>query len=718
MLGLFKRRYLLVWAAAGCVAAAVAALPPLHSAPFAGRVCKIGVRNHIADPGPSSYGRVDSLAVEVVSDAARRAGIRLEWVECPEGPDYALRSKKVDLWPTVVKSPERARYLYVTDPWMVVQQCLVSKGPPKKNWQGVPVAYGLGQASTVAGHLPGAALIHKQGEAAAIQSVCSGQADAAFVLEQSLASLLLNRPEGCSSADFRVTPLHGSGGELGIGAVFDSAPIADELRTQIGRMAADGALTGLFSKYSIFSSSETKVVYELIDAERRSRLLAYGAAGMFVALAVLFWQVRRAREARRAAVRANSAKSDFLANMSHEIRTPLNGIVGMAELLAGTPLTSDQREMTDVIRTSSEALLAIVNNILDFSRIEAGGIELEQIAFDLRVLVDSVVKLFGPQARAKGLKLETLVAGDVDRLLVGDPLRIRQVLTNLLGNAVKFTETGNVRVEVKRAASSALLFRVSDTGIGIDPRKAPLLFRPFTQADSATTRKYGGTGLGLSISHRLVSLMGGSIGVDSQPGCGATFWFLLPLVSANQWQGAMPAVSPAELPGPGPLLPPAPAGDRRVLIVEDNPVNQIVALRTVGSLGYAAQVASGGQQALDAFDHERFDVILMDCQMPGMDGYQATAEIRRRESRAPCGRRTPIVAMTANSIEGDREKCRTAGMDDYLPKPIRMAELSKTLARWTALAVPPPIPPSAPATDTFATPVPVSTTPPGPPTGR
>jgi len=359
-----------------------------------------------------------------------------------------------------------------------------------------------------------------------------------------------------------------------------------------------------------------------------------------------------------------------------------------------------------------------VNNILDFSRIEAGGFQLEEIAFDLRVLLDSVVKLFGPQTRSKGLRLETVVAGDVDRLVVGDPLRLRQILTNLLGNAVKFTATGMVRLEVKRAADNALLFRVTDTGIGIDPRAAPLLFRPFTQADSATTRQYGGTGLGLSISHRLVSLMGGSIGVESQPGHGASFWFLLPLASADQSRCAVPATSPVELPSPGPLLPPTPAGERRVLIVEDNPVNQIVALRTVGSLGYAAQVASGGEQALEAFDRERFDIILMDCQMPGMDGYQATAEIRRREARTPDSRRTPIVAMTANSIEGDREKCRAAGMDDYLPKPVRMTELSKTLARWTAPAGPPPIPPPVPFIGSSATPVPASTTPPGPPTGR
>ena len=482
----------------------------------------------------------------------------------------------------------------------------------------------------------------------------------------------------------------------------------------------------------VHAGAPTRVVYLFLDPAHYARWLALGAAGLGFVLAALFWQMRRCRDARRAAVNANAAKSEFLANMSHEIRTPLNGIVVMAELLAGTRLDPEQREMAGVIKTSSECLISIVNNILDFSRIECGGLPLETVSFDLRALVDSVIRLIGPQALGKGLELKSSVCRDIPTMARGDPLRIRQVLVNLLGNALKFTETGGVRLEVSqtgdRAEFRGLLFRVIDTGIGVDPRTADSIFRPFTQADSAASRKYGGIGLGLAISHRLVTLMGGSISVENRPGGGSTFWFLLPLLLPEELQpedlsteqplpeglrpGALsPEISsqaqPLAPPAAAPLLP-APSGDGRILIVEDNPVNQIVALRAVGTLGYAAEVASGGEQALEALRRDRFAAILMDCQMPGMDGYQAAGEIRRRESHAPSQAHTPIIAMTANAVEGDIERCQAAGMDDYLTKPIRMAALSRALERWTRAA----------ATGSAASPRPAAPRLPDPPNGH
>jgi signal transduction histidine kinase len=344
---------------------------------------------------------------------------------------------------------------------------------------------------------------------------------------------------------------------------------------------------------------------------------------MLVVLAVLVWQVALARSAHRAAIKANSAKSEFLANMSHEIRTPLNGIVGIADLLARTPLDAEQRELTAIIKSSSECLVSIVNNIFDFSRIESGSMHLEPAEFELRALVDSVVKLFASQAHAKGLELRSFVGPGLPVTVTGDQARIRQTLVNLVANALKFTAAGSIRVEVSqtgdRAENRSLLFRVVDTGIGIDPQAAEEIFRPFTQADSAPTRRYGGMGLGLAICHRLISLMGGSIDVESQPGHGSTFWFLLPLLPARQ-PAAAPSVSAA-------------AVLSRVLIVDDNPVNQIVTVRAVNHLGYAGEVVAGGEQALEAIDRDQFAAILMDCQMPGLDGYQAAAEIRRREAR-------------------------------------------------------------------------------------
>jgi len=688
----------------GCAAGILLALAFLRGKPAGKPVYRIGVRNHALTPGARSDGRIDSLAAEVVAEAARRAGMAVQWIECPEGPDQALRSRKVDLWPTVTPTPQRLKYLHVSDPWMMIEQCLVSKGPPRDDWRGASVSYGMGSSAMLGQLLPGAQPIHEQGEVAAIQSVCAGASDAAMVMVQSLGSLLLRRPPGCEAVEFRITRLRSASLKLGVGSTFQSAAAAAGLRVQIGRMASDGTLLELFDKYSVYSSSASEMVQTLIDAERRSQLLAYGAAGLAVALAVLAWQMWRVRQARREAIRANSAKSAFLANMSHEIRTPLNGIVGMAEMLEATCLDRPQREMTGIIRTSSESLIAIVNDILDLSKIEAGGIHLERIPFDLYVTIDNIIQLLTPSARAKGLNLEAIVAADVPRRVEGDALRLRQVLVNLLGNGVKFTEKGSVRLEVRAAGDPAerraILCRVIDTGIGIDARIIPKLFAPFTQADSAITRRYGGTGLGLAISRRMVTLMGGSIGVDSEPGKGSCFWFVVPVgvvqeplvprlpecappsAHAPPPEPILLSAAPARAPGGAPLAPTR----GRILIVEDNSVNQIVAVRAVTGLGYEAEVASGGDRALEACERGRFDAIFMDIQMPGIDGYATCAALRRREAREPGSRRTPIIAMTANSLEEDQQRCFAAGMDDYLAKPLRLADLSRTLQRWTAPA--------------------------------
>ena len=638
-------------------------------------VLRAGIRNNSLSASLSPEGRVDALAVEVLAMAAHRLGIRLNWVDCPEGPDQALRSKKVDLWPLVMALPERKSKFHITEPWLAGERSLVTKGAPPKRWDGVRVAYGLGPESQLLLAAPGALPVHAQGDVAAVAAICTGQASAAYVLTQSLGAFVLKKPGGCEAADLRVTPVAGEPLELGIGSTFESAREADELRFEVGRIAAGGGLEELFHKYSLYSSAETAGIYELIDANRRTQVFEGSAAGLMIGLAILFWQFRRIREARRAAEKATGAKSEFLANMSHEIRTPLNGIMAMTELLARSNLDSEQREMARVVLSSSESLMTIVSDILDFSKIEAAGLCVDEIPFDLRAVVEGSAKLFAPRAREKNLTVEWCIAEDLPPVIIGDPTRVRQVLMNLISNAIKFTAQGGLRVEVEAAGNPeigpAAIFRVIDSGIGVETEAASKLFRAFSQADSATTRRYGGMGLGLAISHRLVTLMGGSIGMESEPGQGSTFWFLIPAKAAE-----MPVAAPACMAGPAGKTAPA---AWRILVVEDNPVNQMVAARALVTLGYLADVVPGGEAALEALQKRRSDLILMDCQMPGMDGYAATAEIRRREG----GRsRIPIVAMTANTIEGNRERCIAAGMDDYLSKPVRLAALGKMLECW------------------------------------
>ena len=793
------------------------------------RVWTIGTDNarpyHYLETGPDNEAVPRGMSAEVVQEAARRSGIHLAWRLMPKmAPKTALAERKVDLWPLVTVRRPPVANVHVTAPYL--RNSFVSFGtdPRFSERTSRPLVrrvalMGNMTALYAVSMFPGAGILVKSSREDAFSAVCANLADVVLVEARMAQELMLERPPGCESKAFYTVGVEASATELGIGSTLEAAAVADRLRDEIDAMVQDGTMSRLMKNWSFYYSGESELIYQgqkLTASNRLSNGLSAFLVGFSILLFFSFIHMRRARQE---ALAASFAKSQFLANMSHEIRTPMNGIIGFANLLADSPLNRDQREYAETIRHSGDALLNIINDILDFSKIESGKLTVESAPCNVHLVAVQVCDLIGPKLAGTFVELVLDWSPDVPSLLFGDSARIRQVLLNLVSNAAKFTSSGHIVIRAHQPTHSHLRIEVCDTGIGIPLEKQSLLFGEFVQADASTTRKYGGTGLGLAISRRLVEAMGGTIGFNSRPGAGSTFWFTLPVSSEpvaamepepnvdirsmrvlvvddlsinrdlleaqlGRWnldhQSAASAIDaltllrhaarlgepfdvvlidyfmpemngeqlarailadeelrttplvmltskagnrdevnrllevgffdviskPVIRPGQqlfdslrraanrgvsgdapaglAPLIEAAGFGDHpvrwRVLLAEDNLVNQRLGTRLLQREGCQVDVAANGREALTKAIAFSYDLIFMDCQMPEMDGFESAAAMRALRLK------TPIVALTANAMPGDPGRCTSAGMDDYISKPIKVSELRRVLDRWVAVA--------------------------------
>ncbi len=657
----------------------LSSLPSCLQSPGLRRPVRIATDDSPPFNGYDANRQPKGFAIDVMNRAAARAGMKLEWVISDRGPEETFEAVEADLWPVVTVFGGREKHLYMSEPWWRKTTVMYSHADaniksvadlagkrvvltsPSKRYLPKLVFPASTTVRLVAGATEGLLLL------------CSGKVDAAWADLRITESALLNRPKECEGQRFSSMRLEEGTREFAIGARFGFEKEADRLREAIDELAVDGELVRLASQWQFLDSTDASVFSWLERVKRKNEKWRDLASGLVLILAVSFGSLYMVQRARLRAELSAKARGEFLANMSHEIRTPMNGILGMTELALGTHLDPEQREYIRTAHDAGRSLLRILDDVLDLSRVESGKLALESIPFDLREIVQRSILALSFQAQEKGLTIRGDVDGD-PAWVSGDPCRLQQILVNLLGNATKFSDLGEIVLRIRSTAAgdggARVEFAVSDSGIGISPEQLTRIFDAFTQADASTTRRYGGTGLGLAISARLVKMMGGTMKVDSKPGAGSTFSFALFLPTV-----AAPEVAAA----PVMAVPNRPLS---LLVVEDNLVNRTLLERMMGKAGHRVHAVEDGSLAVAAIADQNFDAILMDVNMPVMDGLEATRRIREMEKAS--GRHTPIIALTALAIRGDAERCLEAGMDAYLAKPYRRDDLLATLARFDA----------------------------------